>query len=78
MKRSAGRWWRSSLAASALTSLVLVSSGCRTSVGISPADIPPCPQSVIDEAWQGDDLCWPEDVLSDLTNHCEALEVLRE
>jgi len=78
MKRSAG-WcgnWR--LAVCLVLSPSLLLSACVTVVGVSPSDIPPCPQSVITEALLADAACWSDEALSDLVNLCDSLEVLRD
>ena len=60
----------------AALSLALSCAACSTS-GIRPADIPPCPGIVIQEALLTQPECFSDEALSALAGHCSALRELR-
>ena len=89
MRRSAKRCPTSRLAVYLALWCWSVLGGCANSGGVSPAVIPPCPDSVLIEVDQPNDLCeeiefffdtrvcLSDEAMNDLLNHCESLEVLR-
>ena len=77
MRRSAKRCRISKLGVYLALWCWSVLGGCANSGGVSPADIPPCPDSVILEALVASESCLSDEAMNDLLNHCESLEVLR-
>lgn len=77
-KRSGAGWQKSTLVGCLVMCCVSAFCGCASDGTLSTADVPVCPDSLLDLLATDDGLCFTDAEANAVFNLCEKLEVLRE